>query len=135
MSLGPTPPYSNPPIQPQNFQPSRFVITDVTLGHMTTVTTGDNMNYVIGQLVRLLIPFGYGCIQLNSAEGYVIEIPSATEVVIDIDSSINVNEFVSYPGRTPPEILAIGDINSGIISSTGRFIPSTNVPGAFINIS
>lgn len=135
MLSGPTPPYSNPPIHPENFQPSRFVIVDVTLGQLTTVTTLTNMNYVIGQQVRLLIPFGYGCVQLNGSEGYVVEIPSPNEVVLNIDSSINVNEFVSYLGRTPPEILAIGDINSGIISSTGRFIPYTNVPGAFINIS
>lgn len=135
MPLGPTPPYSNPPIQPQNFQPSRFVISQVVLGIDTTVTTTKNMNYVIGQLVRLLIPIGYGCTQLDESQGYVIQIISPTQVVVNIDSSQNVDPFVSFPGRTVPEILAIGDISTGIISSTGRNIPSTNVPGSFINIS
>jgi len=135
MLSGPTPPYSNPPIQPQNFKPSRFVISGIVLGTDTTVMTMSNMNYVLGQQVKLLIPSGYGCTQLNEASGYVIQIVSPTQVVVNIDSSFGVNEFIAYPGRTSPEILAIGDINSGIISSTGRFIPSTNVPGAFINIS
>lgn len=135
MPLGPTPPYSNPAIQPQNFKPSRFIISAIILGKDTKIMTMSNMNYVLGQQVRLLIPSGYGCTQLNESEGYVIKIYSQTQIVVNIDSSLNINEFIAYPGRTPPEILAIGDINSGIISSTGRYTPFTNVPGAFINIS
>lgn len=135
MFLGPIPPYNNPPIQPQNYQPSRFVITNVTLGKMTTVTTNAPVNYVVGQLIKLLIPYGYGCTQLNNFYGYVESIPFPNVVVTSIDSSYNVNQFFSYQGRTLPEILAIGDVNSGIISSTGTSVPETNVPGAFINIS
>ena len=136
MSSGPVPPYSNPPIQPQNYMPSRFVISDITLGISTTVTTELPMNYVVGQLVRLLIPQGYGCVQLNGFYGYVIGIPAPNQVILNIDSSIQIfNEFINFNGRTPPEIIAIGDINSGIISSTGRNMPETTVPGAFINIS
>ena len=132
---GPTPPYNNPPIQPQFYEPSMFFIAGVTLGQTTIVTTTKNLNYVIGQLVRLLIPESSGCFQLNETFGFVLSLPAPNEVEIGIDSSRNVNQFTSSSDPTQPQILAIGDTNSGIISSTGRNIPTTNIPGSFINIS
>lgn len=131
----PIPPYANVPIQAGFFQPSRFVISNVALGITTTVTTTKNINYVLGQLVRLIIPPTFGCRQLNESTGYVLSIPAANQVVLDINSSRNVDPYKSSPATTVAQILAVGDINSGITSSTGRNIPSTNIPGAFINIS
>jgi len=131
----PTPLYSNPPIQADFFEPSRFVITAITLGQTTTVTTLANMNYLIGQQVRLFIPKGYGCTQLNGKTGLVISIPTHNQVVLSIDSSRNVDPFIAASLNNSPAITAIGDVNSGIISSTGANIPATNIPGAFINVS
>lgn len=131
---GPVPPYSNPPINPQYFQPSVFFISNVSLGVTTTVTTSVNHNYVIGQLVRLLIPIGYGCRLLNGQSGNVIAIPAANQVVISINSQGS-DPFVDAGLSNKPRIIAVGDINQGIISSTGRSIPTTNIPGSFINIS
>ena len=132
---GPIPPYNNPPIEPQNYQPRRFVISSVTLGQTTTVTTVLDMDYVIGQLVRLIIPFSYGCTQLNDKTGYVIAIPAPNQVVVTIDSSKNVDSFISSTATTLPEILAIGDINTGVQNSQGRVNNITYIPGSFINIS
>jgi hypothetical protein len=131
---GPIPPYSNPPIQPQNFNPSQFFISSISLGIQTTVTTTTNMNYVIGQLCRLVIPFFSGCRELNEQVGYVLSIPSPNQVVLDINSS-NATPFTTTTQPQQPQILAVGDTNNGIISSTGRILPSTAIPGAFINIS
>lgn len=131
----PTPAYSNPPIESQFYQPGLFFIEDITLGHTTTITTTEDNNYVIGQEVRLLIPPGFGCRQLNGIPGFVIDIPASDEVVLDIYSA-SADPFMSDPDlENQPQIIAIGDINSGIISSTGRSIPTTNIPGSFINIS
>jgi hypothetical protein len=135
MSLGPIPPYTNPPIQPFNYEPRRFIISAVSLGQNTLVTATKNMDYVIGQLVRLLIPNGYGCTQLDGTYGYVIEIPSVNQVLVAIDSSSNVNQFIDISGRQQPQIIPVGDVNSGVISNNGVNVPSTAVPGAFINIS
>jgi hypothetical protein len=138
----PIPPYSNVPIQPQFYQPSRFVISGVSFGNSTTITTSANVNYVIGQQVRLLIPPSFGCIQLNESQGYVLSIPAPNQVVLSIDSSKNVDPFIASSSKIEQaQILAIGDINSGFISSTGRSVPITNgntqtqIPGSFINIS
>jgi hypothetical protein len=132
----PVPAYANPPIQDQFYAPSRFVIDQIVMGRTTLVNTTVDMNYVVGQLVRLVIPAPYAAFQLNGKQGYVISLPAADIVEIDIDS-----DFYDAFNPTPvddsnvPQILAIGDINSGIISSSGRVIPSTNIPGSFINIS
>jgi len=130
----PIPPYSNPPIQPQFYEPSRFVISSITLGATTTVTTTLDMNYVIGQLVRLIIPRAFGCIQLNEQEGYVISIPASNQVVLDIYSAGG-SPYISATDPNVPQILAIGDINLGAINRYGRVNLNTNIPGSFINVS
>lgn len=134
-SFGPTPPYNNPPIQPQNFQPSQFIISDISIGYKTLVRTVNDMNYVVGQLIRLLIPQSWGCYQLNEVTAYVLEVLSPNVISLQLDSSTNVNEFKSGSSKNFPQIVAVGDLNSGIISSTGNINFSTNIPGSFINIS
>lgn len=130
----PIPAYSNPPIEPQFYQPNRFVISDITLGSTTIITATEDMNYVVGQEVRLLIPGSFGCYQLNEVSGFVLSLPDDDQVELNINS-INMDKFVSSTATTVAQIIAIGDINSGIQSSTGRIIPTTNIPGSFINIS
>jgi hypothetical protein len=125
---GPIPPYSNLPIEAFNYLPSQFYISNIQLGQTTIVTTTLNTNYVIGQLVRLLIPFFSGCRELNEVEGYVISLPSLNEVELAIDST-TVSIFTSSTSIQQPQIVAVGGINSGNI------IPNTFIPGSFINIS
>jgi hypothetical protein len=133
--VGPVPPYTNVPIAPQNYQPSVFVISAVTLGQTTIVTTTEDNNYVIGQLVRLVIPPSFGCRQLNQREGYVLSVPAANQVEVAIDSSQNVDAYVASSATTKAQILAIGDINNGSIATNGRNNPITYPLGSFINIS
>lgn len=133
---GPIPPYSNPPIEPQFFQPSVFPISGLSLGGSTTVTTTENHNYVIGQLCRLIIGQSWGSYQLNEMLGYVTSIPASNQVVLNINSQ-NANSFKTGFG-TNPQIVAVGDVNSGLISSTGNRLPNglvPTIPGSFINIS
>ena len=134
--FGPIAPESNPPINPQYYQPSVFDISAISLGSSTTVTTTVDHNYVVGQIVRLLIPMIYGSFQLNEQEGIVTSIPTSDQVVININST-NSNAFVANPtsGTTQPQIVAIGDTNSGQINSQGRTGNLTYIPGSFIDIS
>lgn len=131
---GPTPPYQNLPIEPQFYVPSRFDIADITMGRTTLVETTEDHNYVIGQQCRLLIPQQNKCSQLNELSGLVLSIPSATEVVLNI-YSVGVNNFLATNGITQPQIVAIGDINSGQINNLGDNMNQTFIPGSFINIS
>ncbi len=130
----PIPAYSNVPIEPQFYQPSRFVITGITLGVTTIVTTSVDINYVIGQLCRLIIPPQYGCRQLNEVSGYVLSIPTSNSVELNI-YSLGGDAFKTSTTPNQPQILAIGDINTGYISTTGVNIPLVSIPASFINIS
>lgn len=131
---GPIPPYNNPPIEPQFFQPSVFYISNISLGSTTTVTTTVDNNYVVGQLVRLIVPKSSGSFQLNEQLGYVIDIPSTNQVVLDINSK-NSDAFISTILPKQPTINAVGDINSGAINASGSMQVKTLILGSFINIS
>lgn len=130
----PIPAYSNLPIEAQYYQPSRFVISDVTLGQTTIVTTTEDVNYVLGQQVRLIIPPTFGCRQLNEKTGYVLSLPADNEVELSIDSAGG-DPYEASSAATVAQILAIGDINQGATNATGRTDTSTFIPASFINIS
>lgn len=136
----PTPPYSNPPIQPQFYIPQVFVISNIATGEFTIVTTSVDHDYVIGQWVRLLIPSKYGSRLLNEKQAMVVFIPSSTQVTLDIDSNgsdpyIPSPTYLPFQSKTLPQIVAIGDQNSGAINSHGRSPTQTFIDGSFLNIS
>lgn len=132
--VGPIAPESNPPINPQYFKPRVFEIEDIDLGETTTVTTTEDHDYELGQVVKLFLPPTYCAGQLNNKTGYVISIPADDEVEITIYSK-NADAFnASGLGTTKPQIFPIGDINSGSINGNGR-VTSTLIEGSFINIS
>lgn len=206
----PIPAYANVDIHAEYYRPSRFVISGITRGLTTVITTSVDHNYVIGQLVRLLIPVLYGAQQFNEVEAMVISIPSTTQVTLNLNSSL-FDAFVASPilatitnvtqaspgvitannsyktgnivfitgvvgmtqlnnrfqiqsanpttitlttgtagfspyisggtitlytyDRTEPQILAIGDYNSGPINSSGRVNQTLYIDGSFQNIS
>lgn len=130
----PIPAYSNPPIQPQFYAPRQFFISAITLGRTTLVTTTTDLDYVVGQLVRFLIPKANGTRQLNDQLGYVISVPATNQVVVEIDST-SYNLFQTSSQPLQPQILAIGDINLGINNASGNLNMGTFIPGSFINIS
>lgn len=141
----PIPAYQNIPIEPQFYKPSQFVITDIVLGQTTIVTMANGTNdvapnYVIGQQVRLIIPPKYGSRSLNGKVGYVLTVPTTNSVEVsinsvDADPFIPSPTFIAYESRTPAQIVAIGDINSGVVNSSGNMATSTLIPGSFQNIS
>ena len=132
--FGPIAPESNPPINPQYYQPSVFTISAIVLGQTTTVTTSVNHNYVIGQAIRLLIPESYGSFQLNGQSGNVISVSAVNQVVVTINSA-NSNAFQIGNTTTPAQIIAIGDVNTGPINANGPLSTSTLIPGSFQDIS
>jgi len=133
----PIPIYQNLPIDADFYIPSRFVISDITLGITTIVETSVDHNYVIGQEIRLLIPSVFGCFQLNESQGNVLSIPADNQVEVSIDSNRNVDPFIASSDTFPAvaQILAIGNLNSGAINTNGRMSNINYIPGSFLNIS
>jgi hypothetical protein len=136
----PIPAYSNVPIEPQFYKPRRFEISNIIKGLTTLVTATDDLDYTIGQLVRLIIPPTFGIRQLNEQLAYVISIPSSTQVILDIDSRY-MDSFKNSTATTRPQILGVGDINTGYVNDNGQNRATTNgdtqinIQGSFINIS
>lgn len=133
--MGPIALGNNYPIQAQNYAPQFYFISAITLGQTTIVTTTVDQDYVIGQECRLIIPQVNGSYQLNEKKGFVISIPAVNQVELSIDSSQNVDQFQTSTANTQPQIIAIGDINTGYINSQGRSNNGTFIPGSFVNIS
>jgi len=136
----PIPAYANVPIHPEFYKPKVFVISAITLGVTTIVTTTLDMDYVVGQHVRLLIPNKYGSRLLNERKGYVISIPASNSVEIEIDSNgadpfIASPTFIPFESKTLPQIVAVGDVNTGAVNATGRVNTGTFIPGSFLDIS
>lgn len=92
----PIPLYQNVPIHAEYYQPHRFVISDLSFGETTIVTTSEDHDYVIGQNIRILVPAIFGSFQLNYKQGIVLSIPSSTQVEVDI-YSVGTSTFVPSP--------------------------------------
>jgi len=130
----PIPLYQNLPIDSQFYSPNGFVISAISTGLTTTVTTTEDLNFSIGQQVRLLIPPPYGSRQLNQKTGFVLSIPAVNQVVLDINSQF-VDAFIAASSNVQEaQIMPIGDVNGG--QNTPNILNSNlNIPGAFVNIS
>lgn len=138
MVIGPVPLYANVPIEPQFYTPWRFVISGITLGITTTVNMVipaiTDLTYIVGQLVRIIIPPTFGCRQLNGQAAYVIAVNQPNQVILNLNS-IGSDPYIASSATTPAQILAIGDISSGPINNNGIQKTSTVIPGSFINVS
>lgn len=132
----PIPAYQNVPIHAEYYLPSRFVISGIDLGVTTILTTTQDVNYVIGQEVRLIIPMSFGSFQLNGLTGFILSLPSSNQVEVTIDSSKNIDAFTASSNPIESaQIVAIGDVNTGVTNSQGSINNGTFIPGSFINIS
>ena len=133
-------------LYPHLYFPGATVISNVTTGTTTTIDTASAHNFVVGQEVALRIPSVYGTTQLNSLPnsttpgspiyGYVISVTDYNTVVLNINSTgytaFNSNQaFTSFPGLQFPQIVAVGDVNTGgveITSGSVLYPPPYSVP-------
>jgi len=146
LSASPTGAFVKKVLYPFLYSPEVSYISAVATGTTTTITTTAPHNMVVGQEVAFRIPSTWGTTQLNSLPnevipgspiyGYVTAVGSTTQVTVNIDSStytaFNSNPTVaSVPGLTHPQMLSVGDINSGGWPYTGADLyPSPTVNGA-----
>lgn len=128
-------------LYPYIYFPGSTFISAITLGTTTTIDTTSAHNFRVGQEVAFRIPTAWGTTQLNSLPntltpgspvyGYVIAVTDYNTIVVNIDSSaytaFNSNPTVaSVPGLSYPQIVAVGDVNTGgtQISSGSALYPS-----------
>lgn len=127
------------------YLPEDNVISAITTGATTTVTTTMYHNFEVGQEIAFRIPNAWGTTQLNSLPnvtipgspiyGYVTSITDNWTFVCNINSSaftaFNVNQTVAGTnGRTFPQVLSVGDVNTGgnLITATSSLYPPPSFP-------
>lgn len=139
-------------LYPYLYFPGVSYISAITLGATTTIDTTAAHNFVVGQEVAFRIPVvagfptAWGTTQLNSLPntlspgspvyGYVISVTDYNTVVVNIDSSaytaFNSNiPVANVPGMSFPQIVAVGDVNTGgveITSGSQLYPPPYSIP-------
>ncbi len=155
-------------LYPDLYVPFNTLITAITTGTTTTIATSVNHSFVVGQEVFFTIP-GTGFVNTNPVWGttqldslgvvnatgvpqqaYVISITNANTFVVNVNST-GFGAF-TYPtsaqaalGITFPQVMAIGDSNSGFVMAppffpqpTGNTYTNTlypkalTIPGAYL---
>ena len=137
-------------INPDQYFPGISFINNITLGTTTSVEITTIPNVVVGQTVSFRIPPQWGTTQLNSGQnpnipgfaiyGSVLSI-SNNNININVDSTnftaFNTNiPFAATPGLSFPQVVGVGDNNTGGGQPVNNGIPSVNGPsisGAFVN--
>lgn len=139
-------------LYPFLYFPGVSYICSITLGATTTIKTTDQHQMQVGQEVGFRIPTIWGTSQLNELPnvvipgspiyGYVVSVTDPQTLVVNIDSSLytafNSNQlFASYPGEFWPQIVAVGDVNTGgvQISAGSPLYPSPQYSFAALNDS
>jgi len=121
-------------LYPNLYAPNVGFISALTLSSTTTVTTTAPTNIQVGQEIAFRIPSSWGTTQLNSLPnvtipgspiyGYVTSISTANSFVVNINSTgytaFNPNQvFANFSGENFPQVVAVGDVNSGGYPFTG----------------
>lgn len=134
-------------LYPFLYLPQDNVVTAVTTGSTTTVTTSMYHNFETGQEIAFRVTPLWGITQLNSLPdtlipgqpiyGYVTSVTDNWTFVCNINSSsftAFTNNFAmtaaTLPGLTYAQVLAVGDVNTGgnVINATSPLYPSPQFP-------
>lgn len=135
-------------LYPVLYAPGLSIVAAVsTSGATTTVTTTAPHNFKVGQEIAFRIPPIYGPYELNAYPNtsipgspvyyYVSTVPTSTTFTIQNAPSYTAFTtanvaFDSYPGIDFPQVVAIGDVNSGGTAYSGASLyPSPSVFNGF----
>lgn len=119
-------------LYPYLYAPNQAVITAINTG-TNTITTAAAHNFVVGQEVGFHIPPVWGSTQLNELPNNTIPgspvyyyVTAVTQNTFTVSASLagvtafNPNQpFASFPGLKFPQVVAVGDVNSGGVPYSG----------------
>ena len=139
-------------LYPQLYLPQDDVISAITTGATTTISTAMQHGFQVGQEVAFRIPSAWGTTQLNSLPnsvipgspiyGYVVSVTDLQNFVVSINSSsytaYSSNQTIaSVSGLSYPQVVPVGDVNTGgvPISAGSALYPSPQWSYASFNDS
>lgn len=118
-------------LYPALYAPAVSMISAITTGATTTIALTMPGNYSVGQIVAFRVPSIWGTTQLNSLPNVLIPGSPIYGIVTAVSASlvaptitVNINStgytafnsnqpFASYPGEKFPQVVPVGDQNSG----------------------
>ncbi len=123
------------------YQPGIYNITNVSQAVQAVVSTTAKHNLSIGSRVGFRISNRWGMSNLNGLYATVLQVNTPQSFTLDLDTSgfmpFTTNVPVLYvPGLTFPQVVTVGDVNSGGGIPEVNSISVSNGPtidGAFIN--
>lgn len=135
-NIGPQSGERNPPITADYYSPQLAVISSISSisQFATQVVTTEENEFVVGQIVRFIIPARDGMVQLNERQAIVTSITNSTTFIVDIDTTKMGTFNASTNTFQDPFVVPVGDINSGAINSSGRINNLLYISGSFKNI-
>lgn len=139
-------------LYPFIYAPQLNIISAITTGTTTTIETTQYHNFEVGQEIAFRIPSEYGTTQLNSLPNiltpgspvyaYVTSVTDNWTFICNVNSTgytaFNNNQTVaSVPGLQLPQVLAVGDVNTGgqVITATSPLYPSPKFPTSTNRVS
>lgn len=113
------------------YQPAMRLVTDITRAVNASVTTSFAHNYETGDIVRLIVPDGWGMFQANGKLG-TITVTAPTTFTIDIDSTM-FDPFVTPPNPSPEvisvaQVVPVGEVNSKLTQATRNVLGGPVLP-------
>lgn len=107
------------------YQPAMRVISSITNGFPSVVTTTVNHQYLDGTIVRLIVPTGFGMVQANQLTGSILVL-SPTTFSVDIDTTL-FDVFVlpsSFPlDYNDAQVIPVGEDNDTLLAATYNVLP------------
>ena len=108
------------------FQPAMRIISSITQANPAVITTSIDHDYITGEIVRIIIPNGFGMDQINNLTG-TITITGDTTFSIAIDSLL----FDTFAAPNPlpsaytcAQVIPVGEIGSTLAGATQNVLPS-----------
>lgn len=104
------------------FQPAMRVVTTITNGYPCVVTTSFAHNYFTGDIIRIIIPLGFGMQQINNQFSPITVIDETT-FAMNIDTT-NYDVFTVVDNNQSAQSLPIAEVNATVYGATYNTLPS-----------
>ena len=92
-----------------DFYPDHQIITNITNEQNATVTTLSNHGYIVGQIIRIVVPIDFGMTQINGLTGTIISIPALNQISVDINSSSFDQFSIPVVITNVPQTIPVGE--------------------------
>jgi hypothetical protein len=118
------------------YYPRRRFITNITAATSAVITLSVTHGFTVGQLVRIIVPSGWGMTEINNTLARVTAINTTTNTItVNVDSSAYTafafpTSAVAAAGITFPQVVPVGDAPDTIANTNAE---QSVLDGATVN--